>query len=69
MKMHQILGVVLLIVGLLLLYFGWQAADSLGEQAHETLTGRFTDTTMWYLVGGAAASVGGLLMLFMGGKR
>lgn len=63
MKTNQIIGIVLLVVGGILLFTGWQASESLGEQAHETLTGRFTDSTMWYLVGGAAASVGGLLLI------
>ncbi|MFV8834054.1 DUF3185 family protein [Aquisalimonas sp.] len=63
MKTNQILGVVLLVAGVILLFTGWQASESLGEQVHETFTGRFTDSTMWYLVGGAAASVGGLLLL------
>ncbi len=64
----RIAGIVMLVVGLILLYFGWQASDSFGEQVHETLTGRFSDETMWYLIGGGALSVGGLL-LAMFGKR
>ena len=63
MKTNQILGVVLLVVGLILLFFGWQASESLGEQVHETFTGRFTDSTMWYFIGVAAASVGGLVLI------
>ncbi|SEO48318.1 DUF3185 family protein [Aquisalimonas asiatica] len=63
MKTNQILGVILLVVGVILLFTGWQASESLGEQVHETLTGRFTDTTMWYLIGGAAASLGGVLLI------
>ena len=63
MKLHQIVGVVLLVVGGLLLFSGWQASESVGEQLHESFTGRFTDTTMWYLVGGAASAVAGLLLV------
>lgn len=63
MRTNQILGVVLLVAGIILLFTGWQASESLGEQVHETFTGRFTDSTMWYLVGGAVASVGGILLL------
>ena len=63
MTVQRIIGVALLVAGLLLLFTGWQASDSLGEQVHETFTGRFTDSTMWYLIGGAVASVSGLLLL------
>lgn len=55
----KIVGVVLLVVGVLLLFFGWQSSESVGDQISETFTGRFTDETMWYLIGGAAAVVAG----------
>ncbi|MEX2476088.1 DUF3185 family protein [Marinobacter sp.] len=60
----KILGVVLLVVGVLLLFFGWQSSDSVGDQLSETFTGRFTDETMWYLIGGAAAVVAGAFLAF-----
>jgi hypothetical protein len=56
------MGVVLLVVGVLLLFFGWQSSESVGDQISETLTGRFTDETMWYLIGGAAAVVAGAFL-------
>ena len=62
MGTSRIMGIVLLVVGLVLLYFGWQASQSLGDQITETFTGRFTDSTMWFLILGAAAAVGGLLL-------
>lgn len=55
----QVVGLVLLVVGVILLYFGWQASQSIGDQVTEAVTGRFTDATMWYLIGGAAAIVAG----------
>ncbi|MCK7550626.1 MULTISPECIES: DUF3185 family protein [Marinobacter] len=58
----KIMGVVLLVVGVLLLFFGWQSSESVGDQISETLTGRFTDETMWYLIGGAAAVVAGAFL-------
>lgn len=63
MKNNQIVGVVLLVVGGILFYFGYQSSESLGEQVHESFTGRFTDTTIWYLVIGAASAVTGLVLL------
>lgn len=62
MGRNRILGIVLLVVGLIMLYFGWQSSQSLGDQVAETFTGRFTDSTMWLLLLGAAAAVGGILL-------
>ena len=62
----KVLGLVLLVVGAALLYFGFQAADAPLEGAREALTGEYSDQTMLYLIGGAAAAAGGLAMLFLG---
>ncbi len=59
---NKVMGIVLLVIGLILLYFGWQSSQSVGDQLTETFTGRFTDSTMWFLVIGAAAAVGGILI-------
>jgi hypothetical protein len=66
METKKIAGLVLLVVGAVLLYFGLQASDAPLEQARETLTGDYSDQTMLYLVGGAAAAVGGLALLLFG---
>lgn len=60
----KIIGIVLLVVGILLLFFGYQASQSIGEQLSETVTGRFTDETMWYIIGGVAAIVAGAFLAF-----
>ena len=62
----KVLGLVLLVVGAVLLYFGFQAADAPLEQARESLTGDYSDQTMLYLICGAAAAVGGVALLFLG---
>jgi hypothetical protein len=56
-------GIVLLVVGALLLYFGFQATDAPLEQARESLTGDYSDQTMIYLIGGAAAAIAGLALM------
>ena len=62
---NKLVGIVLLVVGAALLYFGYQSSQSLGGQISESLTGRFTDEAMWYLIGGAAAvAAGAFLTLF-----
>jgi uncharacterized protein YjeT (DUF2065 family) len=69
MGTKKIAGIVLLVVGVVLLYFGFQATDAPLEQARETITGDYSDQTMIYLIGGAAAAVGGLLLVLLGGRR
>jgi hypothetical protein len=69
MGTKKIAGIVLLVVGVVLLYFGFQATDAPLEQARETLTGDYSDQTMIYLIGGAAAAVAGLLLVLFGGRR
>lgn len=61
---QTMVGVILLVVGLILLYFGWQSSQSLGDQVSEAFTGRFTSETMWFLIGGAAAIAAGAFMAF-----
>jgi hypothetical protein len=68
MHWSRILGLALLIVGIGLLLIGWNATESLTEQLHETFTGRFTETTTWYLIGGGIAAAVGLVMLLFGAR-
>ena len=63
MNINLILGVILLIVAGVLLYFGYNASQSVGEQIHETFTGRFTDSTIWYFVFGFGSALGGVILL------
>lgn len=67
MPSKQLLGVILLVVGAILLYFGWQSTQSVGDQLTEAMTGRFTDETMWLLIAGAIALVVGAFYTF--GRR
>lgn len=63
MAINQLVGIVLVVLGIILLYFGWQASQSVTDQITESFTGRFTGRTMWYLIGGAASLVAGGFML------
>ena len=71
MSPQRILGTVLLVVGVILLIIGMNASHSVSDQVSQTFTGRFTQATTWYIVGGiASALLGVLLMLFgMRGSR
>jgi uncharacterized membrane protein len=65
----RVLGYILLAVGVALLIFGLRSTDKVGEKITEGVTGHYTDTTMWYIVGGIAAAVGGGAMVLFGGRR
>ena len=66
MPPQRILGVVLLIVGVILLVMGMNASHSVADQVSNTFTGRFTRETMWYIIGGGAAGLLGLLLVLSG---
>lgn len=68
MNPYRTVGIVLLVAGAILLFFGLRATDSVGESITEGLTGKYTDRTTWYIVGGAAAAVVGGLMAFVGAR-
>jgi hypothetical protein len=65
----RLFGIVLLVVGVVLVIIGVNASDSFADRVSDAFTGRFTDRTMWYLLGGAAAALLGFLMLFKGRGR
>ncbi len=68
MSQYRIIGVVVLIVGIVLLIVGLNASHSMADRASDFWTGRFTEATTWYIIGGIAAGVLGLLMVAFGGR-
>ena len=68
MSTSKIAALVLIVVGGILLYFGYTASESALESFTETVTGRFTDQTTMYIVGGAACAVVGVGLLLFGKK-
>ena len=63
MRPNGILGIVLLCVGIILLVFAWRAANAPVDQVVDTLTERFTQGTMLYIIGGVIALVLGVVLL------
>jgi hypothetical protein len=63
---QRIVGIVLLIVGAALLIIGMNASHSAADQVNRTFTGRSTDSTTWYVLGGIAVGFVGLLMTLFG---
>ncbi len=66
MNGFRFIGIIVAIVGAVLLYFGINGSHSLVDQASQTLTGRFTQQTMVYIVLGIVALVGGALTALVG---
>ena len=64
---QKTIGIALLAVGVVLLGFGLNAANSPMEEFGEALTGRYSDDTMLLLVAGGAAAVAGLVMVLRKG--
>jgi drug/metabolite transporter (DMT)-like permease len=71
MAMHwsRILGIALLVAGAILLYMGWNASESVTEDLHRGLTGRFTEETRNHFVGGGVAAAVGVVLLLFGARR
>lgn len=64
----RVLGLVLMVVGLVILGFGLNSTQAVGEKVMENVTGRFTENTMWYIIGGLALAVGGGVLALRGGR-
>ncbi len=62
----QLIGIVALAVGAVLLYFGYNASQAPIDQISNSLTGRYTDNTMWYVIGGVAMIATGIAVTLFG---
>ena len=69
MSVQRIIGAVLVVVGAILLFNGLNATDATMEELGREITGSYSDNTMTYIVAGAAALVGGGLLMAFGGRR
>jgi hypothetical protein len=65
----RLLGIVLLVIGLIVAAFGFNATESVADTVSEGVTGRYTDKTMWYLIGGGALALIGIAMALGSGRR
>ncbi len=61
--MRKMISAGLLIGGLILLYFGYQEYQSVSSEIEEFFTGSPDSRTMWMMIGGAVASIAGLVGL------
>jgi hypothetical protein len=58
--MNRLAPLVMLIVGIVLLAFGWDAYRSVSSGVSRVFTGAPTDRALWLLIGGGLATVAGL---------
>ncbi|KPK47479.1 MAG: hypothetical protein AMS22_16535 [Thiotrichales bacterium SG8_50] len=61
----KIVGFVLLAVGVVLLYFGYNASQSVGSQFKSAFAGSMSDKAMMYYVGGAVLAGIGAFLAFI----
>lgn len=66
MNTGKLVAIVLLVLGAVLLFMGYQSSQGLDDQISETFTGNFTDQTMWYFLGGGICAIAGLVMFLRG---
>ena len=63
MNQTKIIGIVLIVVAAILLYFGMNASNAPAEQLAEAFTGQYSDRTMMYFFGAGITGVLGILAL------
>lgn len=66
--MRRIVGVVLVVVGVILLVWGFQEAESLASEFSEFFTGSPTDRSMWLMIGGVVALIVGASLAAIPGR-
>jgi uncharacterized membrane protein HdeD (DUF308 family) len=63
MSIDRVFGAILLIVGAVLIIIGVVESRSLANSLSSVFTGRLTQHTMWYIFGGIASAVVGLILM------
>ncbi len=58
----KVVGIVLLVVGIGLVFWGYQMSGALGSQLTKTLTGSMPEAVMYRYIGGAACFFAGLFL-------
>jgi len=61
-NMYKILSIVLLVLGIGLIYWGYQESGSVGSAINEAFTGSETDRVMIFYIGGAISLAVGLYL-------
>jgi hypothetical protein len=67
--MNKLIGIALLVGGVVLLIVGINATNSFSSDVSRFFTGSPTDKAVWMLIGGAVASVVGLVVTLRNWKH
>ena len=54
MYLQRVLGLAILVVGIFLLVFGINSTNKVSERVSQDFSGKYTNNTMWYIIGGSA---------------
>jgi len=60
--MNNIFGLAIFAVGIVLLIFGFNESQSFASDVSRVVTGNPSDRSIWMIVGGSLAVVGGLVL-------
>jgi len=60
MNIFRMIGMAAFAAGILFFIFGVRATHKVNEEVVEKITGHYTDTTTWYIVGGVVLIVIGV---------
>ena len=60
----KLVGLVLLVLGVGLAYWGFQLSDSVQSELTEVITGAETDKVMQFYIGSAVCCIAGLYLIF-----
>ncbi len=63
MKSKSFIGIALLAVGIVFVFLGLQSSQGLDDQVLESITGEYTDSTIWYWLVGVVSAVIGLVLV------
>ncbi len=69
MPTNRIIGFVIFAVGAFLLMTAYNSTQAPAEELSSTITGSYSDNTMWTIVIGLAATVGGGMLAFIGARK
>ncbi len=62
----KVIGIVLMVAGAGLAYWGYQMSGSIGSQLSQAISGSASDAVMMRYIGGAASFIAGLFLFVKG---
>lgn len=63
--MNRVLGIALMVVGLILVFWGLNSSHSAGSEISKVFTGSPTDKAIYLIIGGAVAAIVGAGLAFI----